>query len=154
MYWPPIALRFCLPHVAFTLMVLPALAEEQNSPLRSPAVAQVVASALAGRRLDESRTWPGGAHRGLRDIFRDTASAVPLVISKQGIGSAVLIAKDSKTGTAFFVTNEHVVASPFEEARTNVRFVVLLLYEPTLAKTVFDQSWIAACVEKPKSSPS
>src|SRR6185503_10576316 len=47
-----------------------------------------IAQVLAERRIDSSATWPGGATRGLRDIFRETVDAVPLIITQDTIGSS------------------------------------------------------------------
>jgi S1-C subfamily serine protease len=111
-----------------------------------PAVSQRVAQVLGERHVDLSAKWPGGAYRGLRDVFHETASAVPLVITKESIGSSVVIRADRKTDAALLVTNHHVVTSPFFNEEKKTRFVVLVFYEPALAKTVFDGPRVAQCL--------
>jgi hypothetical protein len=78
----------------------------------SAAVSKRVAQVLADRQVDLSAKWPGGQSRGLRDVFRETVSAVPLVITQDSIGSSVVVHTDRQTGIALLVTNHHVVTSP------------------------------------------
>ncbi len=111
-----------------------------------PAVSQRVAKVLGERRVDLSAKWPGGASRGLRDVFRESVAAVPLVITKDSIGSSVIVRIDRQTGAALLVTNHHVVTSPFFHEEKKTRFAVLVFYEPGLATTVYDDSRVAQCL--------
>jgi S1-C subfamily serine protease len=117
-----------------------------------PTVSQQVAQVLGGRHVDQAAKWPGGASRGLRDIFRDSVSAVPLVIAQDAIGSSVVVHVDRKTSTALLVTNHHVVESPFVNEKNGTRFVVLVFYESALAAAVFDRSRVAHCLTTPDAS--
>lgn len=111
-----------------------------------PAASQRVAWVLADRKVDLSAKWPGGPSRGLRDVFRDSVAAVPLVITKDSIGSSVVVRAERQTGTGLVVTNHHVITSPFLNEEKKVRFAVLVFYEPALATTVFDESRVAQCL--------
>jgi S1-C subfamily serine protease len=118
-----------------------------------PAVATArLGHVLAERHVDLSAKWPGGATRGLRDMFRESVSAVPLVIAKDGTGSSVVVSVDRQKRTGLLVTNHHVVESPFFDEDSKARFVVLLFYESTLARTVFDQARVAQCLTTPDGS--
>lgn len=110
-----------------------------------PAVSQRIADVLAERRVDASAKWPGGLSRGLRDLFRETVAAVPLVIASDGIGSSVVVHVDRQRDFALLVTNKHVVSSPFADEEKKVQFVILIFYEPILARTVFDRPRVAQC---------
>jgi S1-C subfamily serine protease len=112
-----------------------------------------VGQVLAGRRVDQSAKWPGGPSRSLRDIFRDTVAAVPLVITKDSIGSSVVVQVDRQSGTGLLVTNHHVVTSPFFDEGETRRFAVLVFYQPSLATTVFDAPRVAQCLSTSESSP-
>jgi S1-C subfamily serine protease len=134
--------------VLITVMSGTSLADE------IPASAtQRIAQVLAQRQVDPSAAWPGGAPRGLRDVFRDTVGAVPLVITKDSIGSSAVVRLDRKTGTAILVTNHHVVSSPFITEDKKTPFVVLVFYEPGLATTTFDEPRIARCLTTADKSP-
>lgn len=117
-----------------------------------PAVSQRVAQVLAERHIDPSAKWPGGASRGLRDVFRDTVGAVPLVITTDSIGSSVVVRVDRRTGTALLVTNHHVVTSPFLDQEKGTRFAALVFYDPALARTVYDESRLAQCLKPTERS--
>jgi len=116
------------------------------------AVSQRVGQVLGERHVDVSAKWPGGASRGLRDVFQDSVSAVPLVIAQDATGSAVVVRIDSQTNTALVVTNQHVVESPFITEGKNIRFVMLVFYEPALATTVLDLSRVAQCLTTQEGS--
>jgi S1-C subfamily serine protease len=89
-----------------------------------PAVASArLGQVLAERHVDLSAKWPGGETRGLRDLFRESVSAVPLVIAKDGTGSSVVVRVDRQKRTGLLVTNHHVVESPFFDEDSKVRFV-------------------------------
>lgn len=110
------------------------------------AVSQRVATVLAERHVDPSAKWPREPSRSLRDLFRETVSAVPLVITQDGIGSSVVLRTNQQTGAALLVTNHHVVTSPFINEEKNTRFAVLVFYEPGLATTKFDASRVFQCL--------
>lgn len=117
-----------------------------------PAVSQRVATVLDGRHVDPSAKWPGGPSRSLRDLFRETVSAVPLVITQDGIGSSVVLRTNQQTGAALLVTNHHVVSSPFINKEENTRFAGLVFYDPGLATTTFDYSRVSQCLRTAERS--
>jgi S1-C subfamily serine protease len=111
-----------------------------------PAVSQRVATVLAERHVDPSAKWPREPSRSLRDLYRETVSAVPLVITQDAIGSSVVLRTNQQAGAALLVTNHHVVTSPFINEEKNTRFAVLVFYEPGLATTKFDPSRVFQCL--------
>jgi S1-C subfamily serine protease len=119
----------------------------------SQTASQRVGQVLAERHVDHSATWPGGPSRSLRDVFRETASAVPLVITQDSIGSSAVVRVDRKTGAALLVTNHHVVTAPFLNDAKTIRYAVLIFYEPSLATTVFDGPRVAQCLGASEGSP-
>ncbi len=128
------------------------ISEADGADTIPPAISQRVAQVLADRHIDPSAKWPGGASRGLRDVFYETVGAVPLVITKDSIGSSVIVRIDRQSGTALLVTNHHVVTHLFVSEDKKARFAVLLFYEPTLATTVFDESRVFRCLATPDQS--
>lgn len=109
-----------------------------------------LSGALAGRRIPEAEE-PGGAIRlrgglSLRDIYRRTIGAVPLVVSPGGTGSAVVIAVNAAESSGWVITNHHVVEKPFRDKQGRA-VVVLLFYDALLASEPFDEERLVRCVE-------
>ena len=127
-------------------LLVPMNAVAASAELIPPSASQRVGQVLAERHVDQSAKWPGGVSRGLRDIFRDCASAVPFVIARRGTGSSVVVHVDRTSGSGFLVTNHHVVESAFINEKNGVRFVVLVFYEPALATGTYDPSRVAKCL--------
>jgi len=140
--------------IAFCHYSLFPLAVWATEEVISPAVSQRVAQALAGRQVDALAKWPGGTPKGLRDIYRDSVSAVPLIITQNSIGSSVVVHIDRQKSIAFVATNHHVTASAFVDEQTRRPYVILIFYEPEFAATAFDESRVLQCLAKTESSAS
>lgn len=111
---------------------------------------KVLPGALAGRTLAGPEE-AGGALRlrgglSLREIYRRTIPAVPLVVSAGGTGSAVVIAVNGADTSGWVVTNHHVVEKPFR-SKQGGSVVVLLFYNALLASEPFDEQRLVRCVE-------
>jgi S1-C subfamily serine protease len=133
--------------IVSAVWALPAvISQADSSDVIPPSVSRRIGQALADRHVDQTAKWPGGASRGLRDLFRETVSAVPLVIARDGIGSSAVVRVDRSTGAALLVTNHHVVESPFVSEDKSRRFVVVVFHEPSLATTVFDYERVTQCL--------
>jgi len=145
-------LRMTAATVALWLLAA-VVSEAASTDAISPAASERVGRVLAGRRVETSAKWPGGPSRSLRDLFRDTVAAVPLVITKDSIGSSVVVQVDRQSGNGLLLTNHHVVASPFFDESKSRSFAVLVFYQPSLATTVFDAPRVAQCLATSESSP-
>ena len=130
--------------LAVLLTVLPAPSEESR-------VGADVAERV-GEEL-ESRRFGTGAEgiRGRWDVFAASAHAVPVVISKEGSGSGVVVNMDPATSTGLIITNHHVIAPPFRD-KEGREFVMLVFYEPQLAREPFDNVRVADCLKSPSGS--
>jgi S1-C subfamily serine protease len=111
-------------------------------------VSRRVARELTQRRLDK----PTEKTRAVRDVFQITAPAVPFVISQEGSGSAAVVQVNPQDGSALVVTNHHVVTPAFR-ATDGKGFVVLLFYEPALARETFeDEGRLVRCLQSQETS--
>lgn len=121
-----------------------AAAEAFDPPEASRRLAEV----LAGRQLIPPEGGQDGFRlRGpqtLREIYRGAAPAVPLVISPDGIGSAVVITVNAAEGSGWVITNHHVVKTPFRD-KAGRPWVLLLFYDPQLASEPFDAEGVVRC---------
>jgi S1-C subfamily serine protease len=148
------ALRHVLAASIGCVWLFVAAATDAGSPeAMAVRTSQRIGEVLADRRVDVSAKWPGGASRGLRETFKDTVGAVPLVISTDGVGSSVVVHVDTEKRAGLLVTNEHVVVAPFLSDDKKTRFVVLLFYEASLATNVFDRARVVRCLSTPDASP-
>jgi hypothetical protein len=76
-------------------------------------------------------------------VFRNAVAVVPLILSKDAAGSAVLI--QTKGPLGYLVTNQHVVKSPFVDANGRP-VVVAIFYDARLARDVLDFARVDACL--------
>lgn len=131
----------------------PVISGADSVTLIPPSASHRVGEVLGERHVDQSAKWPGGPTRGLRDVFRETVSAVPLVITRDSTGSSAVVRVDRATGAALLVTNHHMVTSPFLSEDKSARFVVLVFYEPSMATTVLDRPRVVQCLATSERSP-
>jgi S1-C subfamily serine protease len=111
----------------------------------SPEVVSRIAAELSSRQVDPANEGV----RGFGGVFRYSAPAVPLIISKEGFGSSVLLQAAGASG--YVITNYHVVAPPFIDA--DGPYVIVLFYNPGLARDVFDRERIARCLAGRDQTP-
>ncbi len=128
-----------------TTLVLATPAFSNDEVLGSEVVSRV-AKELSTRRFSP----PGSDVRSVRDVFRNAAPAVPLIISREGVGSSVLIKRDGLSGLV--VTNYHVVNPAFRNA-DGTAFVLAIFYEPRLARDVLDESRVIGCLTSRDTTP-
>lgn len=105
-----------------------------------------IASELSSRRFATA----GETTRSLRDLFQRVAPAVPLIISKDGHGSSVLVERRGTSGLA--VTNRHVV-TPAWEGKDGLPVVAVVFYHPRLARDVLDRERVVRCLDGRDSTP-
>jgi hypothetical protein len=114
----------------------PTFAAEE--PLTSEAISRM-ADVLGDRRLAPPEETAGGiVTRGtaLRDLYRSTVRAVPIVVAEDGTGSSIVVRVNRAESWALVVTNHHVVEKPFRTDKGEPR-VLLLFYDPQLAGEPF-----------------
>jgi S1-C subfamily serine protease len=99
-----------------------------------------LAEVLSARKFDDS----GIRTRGRADVFSKSVRSVPFVISGRGSGSSVVIRTIANDSTAWVVTNEHVVGSPFRDERGRA-FVLVVFYDPQLVSEPFNRDRIRTC---------
>ncbi len=132
--------------VVFPVAFTPRMpqAEEQIPP----AASQRLVGVLGGRRAATEEDWVREAGTrapsSLRDLFRQTVRAVPIVLSTDGFGSGAVIAVNPAESGAWVVTNHHVVEKPFRNNRGGP-VVALVFYDPQLATEPFDPERLASC---------
>jgi S1-C subfamily serine protease len=112
----------------------------------SPEVIGRIASELSTRRLDPASQGV----RGFGDVFRNAVSAVPLVISKNGVGSSVLVQTTGSKG--YVITNHHVVAPPFL-ATDGTPYVIAIFHDRELARDILDIARVDACLSRRDQTP-
>src|SRR5262245_7559738 len=115
----------------------PVAAADQSIP--SAAINRIAAE-LSTRRFDPAQQTV----RGFTSVFSNAVAAVPLIVSNDSVGSAVLVHTTGPAG--FLVTNRHVVASPFV-SKDGTPFVIAMFHDPRLARDVLDEARVWACLE-------
>jgi S1-C subfamily serine protease len=117
-----------------------------QTPPPAPEMIERIARELSSRRFATS----GETTRNLRDLFQKVAPAVPLVISKVGSGSSVLIGR--RGSLAIAVTNHHVVTPAFE-GKDGLPVVPVVFYHPRLARDILDMERVERCLDGRDSTP-
>ena len=121
----------------------------------APKTVKRMADILYDRRLAPPEETAGGIRtRGpsLRDLYRATVRAVPIVIAEDGTGSSVVVNVNPADRSALVVTNHHVVENPLLTDEGEPR-VLLLFHDPELSGEPFSPAKIEKCVEgREKSS--
>ncbi len=111
---------------------------------------------LAGRRVPAVEEPAGGVRvRGassLRDLYRNVVRAVPIVVSRDGTGSSVVIRVDPAESMGLIVTNHHVVEKPFHN-NAGVPFALILFHDAQIAGEPFDPVNFAACIKSRSNTP-
>jgi len=134
--------------VAFAIMIVPRTSETAEAT--SLEVLRRVIDALAGRRVGWLEDLPAGmetrATSSLRELFRSTVRAVPIVLAQDGDGSGVVIDVNQAESAAWVVTSGHVVEKPFRTDK-GTPFVWLLFYERELASEEFERQRLTRCVK-------
>jgi S1-C subfamily serine protease len=148
-----------LAHVAVLLVFAcalsflpPAFAAEE--PLAAEAIGRM-ADVLGDRQLAPPDETAGGViTRGasLRDLYRATVRAVPIVVAQDGTGSSIVISLNRTESWGLVVTNRHVVEKPFRTNKGEPR-VLLLFYDPQLASEPFSPDKIQQCIQGGEKSP-
>jgi len=96
----------------------------------APKAVRRMADVLSDRRLAPPEETAGGIRtRGpsLRDLYRSTVQAVPIVVAEDGTGSSVVVNVNPADRSALVVTNHHVVENPFQ-TEEGEPFVLLLFH--------------------------
>ena len=106
----------------------------------SPEMMNRIATELSSRRVDPRNQ----AARGFGAVFSSAVQAVPLIVNRDGTGSAVLYQKTLEGG--LLVTNYHVVTPPFVDADGRTPVVAVLFYDPRLARDVVDADRVLSCL--------
>lgn len=131
--------------LAGSAVLLPCMGDAAERVF-TPEIADRVAEELAGRRFGA----PTAGSRNPKDVFRNVAPSVPLILAKDSVGSSAVVLK--RGTTAFLVTNYHVVKSPFV-VKDGEPFVVAVFYDPRLARDVLDRSRVSRCLLDLDSTP-
>ena len=138
-----------------TSVLPPAFGAEE--PLGADAMSRMV-DVLGDRQLALPEETAGGIRtRGLsgsplRDLYRATVGAVPIVVAQDGTGSSIVINVNRAESWALVVTNHHVVEKPFRTDKGEPR-VLLLFYDPQLASEPFSPDKIQQCIQVGEKSP-
>jgi len=127
-------------------VAVPPVAAGAQAPPPAPEMIERIARELSSRRFATS----GETTRNLRDLFQRVAPAVPLVISKDGRGSSVVI--ERRGSSALAVTNHHVVTPAFE-GKDGLPVVAVVFYHPRLARDVLDMGRVVQCLDGRDSTP-
>ena len=115
----------------------------------APKAVRRMADVLSDRRLAPPEETAGGIRtRGpsLRDLYRTTVQAVPIVVAEDGTGSSVVVNVNPADRSALVVTNHHVVENPFQTEKGEP-FVLLLFHDPELSGEPFSPAKIEKCVQ-------
>jgi len=130
----------------------PAFGAEE--PLTAEAIGRM-ADVLGDRQLASPGETAGGiVTRGasLRDLYRATVGAVPIVVAQDGTGSSIVISVNRTESWGLVVTNRHVVEKPFRTNKGEPR-VLLLFYDPQLAGEPFSPAKIEKCIQSGEKNP-
>lgn len=134
--------------VVLVIMVAPGTSETGEAT--TPEALGWVIDALIGRRVGRLEDLPvttgTRASSSLRELFRSTVRAVPIVLAQDGDGSGVVIDVNRAESAAWVVTSGHVVEKPFRTDK-GAPFVWLLFYERELASEEFERQRITGCVK-------
>jgi S1-C subfamily serine protease len=130
----------------------PAFGAEE--PLAAATISRM-ADLLGDRQLAPPDETAGGViTRGasLRDLYRATVRAVPIVVAQDGTGSSIVISLNRTESWGLVVTNRHVVEKPFRTDKGEPR-VLLLFYDPHLAGEPFSPDKIQQCIQVGEKGP-
>jgi S1-C subfamily serine protease len=130
------------------------LAFGAEEPLAAETISRI-ADVLGDRQLAPPDETAGGIiTRGasLRDLYRATVRAVPIVVAQDGTGSSIVISLNRTESWGLVVTNRHVVEKPFRTNKGEPR-VLLLFYDPQLASEPFSPDKIQQCIQVGEKSP-
>jgi S1-C subfamily serine protease len=105
----------------------------------SPEMMNRIATELSSRRVDPANQTA----RGFGAVFGSAVQAVPLIVKRDGTGSAVLYQRT--LGGGLLVTNYHVVTPPFVDA-DGTSLVGVLFYDPRFARDVVDADRVLSCL--------
>jgi len=120
----------------------------------APKAVKRMADVLSERRVAPPEETAGGIRtRGpsLRDLYRTTVKAVPIVVAEDGTGSSVVVNVNPADRSALVVTNQHVVENPFQ-TEEGEPCVLLLFHDPELSGEPFSPAKIEKCVQDQEKS--
>jgi S1-C subfamily serine protease len=139
--------------VALLLVVLAIVVGPETSEAdeaTSPEALRRLIDVLVGRRVGRLEDLPDAvgtrATTSLRELFRSTVRAVPIVLSQDGNGSGIVVEVNRAESSAWVITSGHVVDKPFQTNK-GAPFVLLLFYDRELASEAFEHQRIARCIE-------
>ncbi len=108
------------------------------------AIASSVADNLANRQVAEPPQRTRG--QDLSALYRAAVLNVPVVLSKEGLGSSIVISV-GKDKHALVITNYHVVEHPIPIQGKSAALV--MFYDPALKNDVFDPNKFSQCFASP-----
>ena len=135
----------CLLGSLITLIAPQALPEApKERGIIDSTIAGYLVNNLAGRKVAASPLRTRGSD--LETLYRASVVNVPVVLSKNGLGSStVIIVKPNHQ--AFVITNYHVVQNPFNIKGQPSVFV--LFYDAVLKNELFDGQRFGNCLSSP-----